>query len=159
VGLSNRSTAGRALTLSEREEGAPGGKIDIYLNDSVYWREHVSTSMPVASWGVHIQAANPNPYLAFALIGIEYLGRALDSTHDCDYSYPRTAVQPFDLAIDRLFLHVIGHDRFGSAAQWPIAFMRQSRVSDCPARAIAASVGRSRERTIPTWTRPATSHW
>lgn len=46
-----------------------------------------------------------HPYLAFALIGIgiEYLGRALDTSHTWDYVYPRTAVKPFDLAIDRLF--------------------------------------------------------
>jgi hypothetical protein len=46
-----------------------------------------------------------HPYLAFPLIGIgiEYLGRALDTAHDWNYVYPRTAHPPFDLAIDHLF--------------------------------------------------------
>jgi hypothetical protein len=44
-------------------------------------------------------------YLAFPLIGIgiEFLGRALDTDHDWDYSYPSSVVPPFDRAMTELF--------------------------------------------------------
>jgi hypothetical protein len=46
-----------------------------------------------------------HPYLAFPLIGIgiEYLGRALDTAHDWDYTYRPNVQQPFDRAITTLF--------------------------------------------------------
>lgn len=46
-----------------------------------------------------------HPYLAFPLvgIGIEYLGRALDTAHNWNHHYTGNAVRPFDRAITTLF--------------------------------------------------------
>lgn len=56
LGLRNRGTAKRALQLSERQEARRDSAIDLYLNESVSWRQSAWGHRLV---GLHILATNP----------------------------------------------------------------------------------------------------
>lgn len=53
-GLRNRGTSKKALTLAERQEERRSSRIDIYINDSIEWRQAAARVV-----GVHAVVANP----------------------------------------------------------------------------------------------------
>ena len=55
-GMSNRSTAKKALSLAQQAEARRSPQLDLYVNDSAVWR---SADNGAREYGVHLMVVNP----------------------------------------------------------------------------------------------------